>query len=208
MRNSQAWAETVKSSEATPPSTQPFQGVQPYDSFQIPAPGPENAGVSSINSSPTNLSHGAPSVADLLSQLQATQIPASSSNSTQGEPIIDPRPAPREHSSTPSTSNSSSSHTPPPKQDVRTISFQQSLAHISRLGEDPNVIAELVKVITSIPYQAATSYFCILLEDETRARQTREAAMGGETGHSEASREEGGSRNNQVRQQPNFLPIY
>ena len=32
--------------------------------------------------------------------------------------------------------------------------------------------------------------------------------MGGETGHSEASREEGGSRNNQVRQQPYFLPLY
>jgi hypothetical protein len=76
---------------------------------------------------------------------------------------------------------------------VRTLSFQQSLAHISRLGEDSNVIAELVKVITSIRYHSATPYFNILIEDEARARQTREAVMGGETEHSEASRREGKS---------------
>lgn len=32
--------------------------------------------------------------------------------------------------------------------------------------------------------------------------------MGGETGHSEASRKEGESRNNQVRQEPYLFPLY
>ena len=164
MRNSQAWAETVKSTGidsevAHPlPGTQPTQGVQPFDSLRVPAPGPSDSGAPSITPSSTNLSHGTPSVADLLSQLQATQVPASSSNSAQGSRILDPPPAPSDNSNTSSTSNSSSGHTPPPNLDVRALSFQQSLAHISRLGEDSNVISELLKVITSIRYHTATSY--------------------------------------------------
>ncbi|KAI9449647.1 hypothetical protein BJY52DRAFT_229432 [Lactarius psammicola] len=144
LRNSQAWAEAVKSSsEAAHTSTQPPQGVQPIDSLRVPAPGPVGAGTPSIKPSPPLLSHGTPSVADLLSQLQATQIPTSGSNTAQGGRTLDPPPAPRDHSNTPSTS---SDRTPPPRLDVRTLSFQQSLAHISRLGEDQNVIAELVKM--------------------------------------------------------------
>jgi len=145
LRNSQAWAETVKASEATPPSTLPLQGVQPSDSFQILAPGPGNSAVPSINPSTTNLSHAAPSVADLLSQLQTTQTPAPGSHFAQGGTTPEPPPASRDCSDSQSTSNSSSDHTPP-EPDVRTLSFQQSLAHIARLGEDSNVIAELVKM--------------------------------------------------------------
>ena len=158
LRKSQAYAQAIKSSEeGTPPSTLPLQGVQPFDSdsFQIPAPGPRNP---SINPSTTNLSHAAPSVADLLSQLQAIQVPTPGSNSAQGGLIPDPPPASLDYSGSSSTSNSSSDHNPPAKPDVRTLSFQQSLAHIARLGEDPNFIAELVKVIICIRYYAATSY--------------------------------------------------
>ncbi|KAI9448566.1 hypothetical protein H4582DRAFT_2069103 [Lactarius indigo] len=143
LRNSQAWAKAVESSDAAYTSTQPLQRVQPFDSLPVPAPGP---GAPSIKPSPPNLSHGTPSVADLLSQLQATQIPPSGSNTAQCSRTLDPPPAPRDHSNTPSTSNTSSGHTPPPQLDVRTLSFQQSLAHISRLGEDPNVITELAKM--------------------------------------------------------------
>jgi hypothetical protein len=79
--------------KVTPPSTHSLlQGVQPFDSFQIPAPGPSDAGAPSIKPSSTNLSHAAPSVADLLSQLQAPQIPASGSNTAQGAPTLDPLP--------------------------------------------------------------------------------------------------------------------
>ncbi|KAH9059306.1 hypothetical protein EDB87DRAFT_781543 [Lactarius vividus] len=139
LRNSQAWAKAVESSEVAHPSTLPPQGVQPFDSLRVPAPDPRDAGAPSIK---PNLSHGTPSVADLLSQLQATQIPISGSNTAQCSQTLDPPPAPRDHSNTPSTSG----HTPPPQLDVRTLSFQQSLAHISRLGEDPNVVADLVKM--------------------------------------------------------------
>ncbi|KAH9024561.1 hypothetical protein EDB85DRAFT_2150393 [Lactarius pseudohatsudake] len=146
LRSSQAWAKAVESSEVAHPSTLPPQGVQPFDSLRVSAPGPEDAGAPSIKPSPPNLSHGTPSVADLLSQLQATQIPTSGSNTAQCSRTLDPPAAPRDHSNTPSTSNTSSDHTPPPQLDVRTLSFQQSLAHISRLGEDPNVVADLVKM--------------------------------------------------------------
>ncbi|KAH8979295.1 hypothetical protein EDB86DRAFT_3089199 [Lactarius hatsudake] len=143
LRNSQAWAKAV---EVARPSTLPPQGVQPFDSLRVSAPDPGDAGAPSITPSPPNLSHGTPSVADLLSQLQATQIPKSGSNTAQCSRTLDPPPAPRDHSNTLSTSNTSSDHTPPPQLDVRTLSFQQSLAHISRLGEDPNVVADLVKM--------------------------------------------------------------
>ncbi|KAH9049262.1 hypothetical protein EDB83DRAFT_2226946, partial [Lactarius deliciosus] len=137
LRNSQAWANAV---EVARPSTLPPQGVQPFDSLRVPAPGPGDTGAPSITPSPPKLSHGTPSVADLLSQLQATQIPTSAERSTH-LPFLATIRTPS------STSSTSSDHsTPPPQLDVRTLSFRQSLAHISRLGEDPNVVADLVKM--------------------------------------------------------------
>ncbi|KAI0299708.1 hypothetical protein B0F90DRAFT_1630599, partial [Multifurca ochricompacta] len=45
-----------------------------------------------------------------------------------------------------SASETVPNQTPPPQQDLRSLSFQQALPHISRLMEDPRVVEDLVKM--------------------------------------------------------------
>jgi hypothetical protein len=91
-----------------------------------------------------NLSNSGPSVADLLSQLRASQSLEPASNVVEGS-VLPARALP--HTDTPSVSQSASAHPSDPQQDMRTLSFQQALPHISRLMEDPLVAKELMKVI-------------------------------------------------------------
>ncbi|KAH9970829.1 hypothetical protein BGW80DRAFT_1325523 [Lactifluus volemus] len=154
LRTSPAWADALKSSLTAHPITQaPTQGRQPSDSFRgVPAPGPGDAGSSSINSPSSiagNPSHTGPSVADLLSQLRASHTPEFTSNADEGGGLLSrspPLPS-HDHVDTSSASQPVTAHaSSPQQQDLRTLSFQQALPHISRLMEDPLVVKELTKM--------------------------------------------------------------
>ena len=144
-----------------------------------PGPGPRNTSPSSSSSSTTasiisspnagNSSHSStpgPSVADLLSQLRASQSlerPASTitTNTAVGglgargdrtlerERRSESLPAP-DHtpnaSPVPVPQSVSANATHQPQQDIRTLSFHQALPHISLLMEDPHVVESLTKV--------------------------------------------------------------
>ena len=146
-----------------------------------PGPGPRNKSPSSsssttasIISSPNagNSSHSStpgPSVADLLSQLRASQSlerPASTTTTNtafgglgaRGDRALE-RERERRSESLPApdhTPNASPVPVPQiistnaahkPQQDIRTLSFHQALPHISQLMEDPHVVESLTKVI-------------------------------------------------------------
>jgi hypothetical protein len=171
----QAWTDAVDSGQAAPQPTgtqPPAQSVQRLDSFPapIPTPGPgpgdvltPTTGRDSIRPSSVSgdalLSHRTPSVAELLSQLRTSQgleptydaVERPADRTTErsfplpgppghGHANTSPTPAPA-----PQTASAHASEHEP-LQDIRSLSFQQALPHISRLMEDPRVIESLSKV--------------------------------------------------------------
>ncbi|KAI0288257.1 hypothetical protein BC826DRAFT_1039490, partial [Russula brevipes] len=151
LRSSQAWAAALESSLVAHPTTQPpAQSVRQSDSLHVPAPGPGDSGQTSIRPSSIsgNPSHSTPSVAELLSQLCASQSPELTSNATQGDRTLERPPLPPE-SANPSpvpVPKPDPPHTSQPYQDIRTLSFQHALPHISRIMEDPHVVENLSKM--------------------------------------------------------------
>ncbi|KAI0253141.1 hypothetical protein BJV78DRAFT_1281206 [Lactifluus subvellereus] len=150
LRNSQAWTDALKSSLTVHPTTQPLvQRPQPSsDSSRVPAPGPGDAGSSLIRPSSIagNPSQSGPSVADLLSQLRASQSLEFTSNAVEGSGPPTRLPPLRDHTSPLPISQTASTHASPPQQDMRTLSFKHALPHISRLMEDPAFAKEVTKM--------------------------------------------------------------
>ncbi|KAH9983467.1 hypothetical protein BJV74DRAFT_616654 [Russula compacta] len=173
LRSSQAWTDAVESGLAAPQTTQPSaQGVQPSDSplrAPAPGPGPRDAGTPSIRpfSIPRNpSSHSTLSVADLLSQLRASQSLEPTSNASEGDRAVERSLAPHDHhTNTTPTPQTTSTHASQPQQDLRTLSFQQALPHISRLMEDLHVVESLTKV-SIFPYYHFPSTFSSKMKEE------------------------------------------
>lgn len=166
------------------PTTQPTaaQSVQRLDSFPASAQrtvdADASAGRDSIirpsSFSANDTSHSTPSVADLLSQLRDSQSLEPTHDSIEGdrtpERSFPPAPPGLGHTSNSPAPQIASAHASKPPQDIRSLSFQQALPHVSRLMEDPRVIESLNKVIVLalvIPPYFTSMYFP---EDERRAR--------------------------------------
>ena len=175
LRNSQAWADALESGQAVNPNptTQPAaQRVQRLDSFPAPGERPvdadASAGRDSIRPSSFsgNTSHITPSVADLLSQLRASQSLEPTHDSVEGDRTLErsfppPPPGPSQTNNSPAPQIASALASKP-LQDIRSLSFQQALPHVSRLMEDPRVIESLNKVIVHalvIPPYFTSTYF-------------------------------------------------
>lgn len=172
------------------PTTQPRRESGVPSSLSGPGPslpshGPGNNGAGPSSSSTTTFSvitpssisgnsssHCAPgpSVADLLSQLRAPQSlerPTSSTSTSNAFPEGNRRsPLPLDHTqNTPPVPppQSASTHVAKPLlQDLRAISFQQALPHISQLMEDPHVVESLTKVSDNIhAYMSSLHFFSV-----------------------------------------------
>ena len=185
LRNSQAWADAVGPSRAgVEPNTQPRDGGAPASSTGPgPSPGPGSAGPSSSSTSSItpssisgNSSHGgtpAPSVADLLSQLRASQSlehpPSTTANAVREsdrtlERRSPPGPPPLNHTLNASPvpePQSVSTHASKSQQDVRSLSFQQALPHIAQLMEDPHVVESLTKVTDCFHLIMLSFHYCV-----------------------------------------------
>lgn len=197
LRTSREWADAVGPSLAVgEPNTLPRDRGAPASSPDPnPSPGPRSAGPSSSNSTATtsttttspitpcsisgNSSHSgtpAPSVADLLSQLRASQSlepPTSTTSSAvrDGDRTLERRSSPgpssplnhTQHASPVPLPQSVSAHASKSQQDVRALSFQQALPHISRLLEDPHVAESLTKVTDRLHLNMFSFHFCVSL---------------------------------------------
>lgn len=170
---SQAWNDAVGPTsrsvqapqrEVEPTTAQPRESGVPSSLSAGPGPSPSHHGPGNTSASTTTTfsaitpssisgnssSHSAPgpSVADLLSQLRASQ-----SLERPTCPTKDNRrsPLPLDHTQNappvpPPTQSVSTHASEPLLQDLRGLSFQQALPHISRLMEDPHVVESLTKV--------------------------------------------------------------
>lgn len=171
LRSSQAWADALESSRTAqhPTTTQPFgaaQNAQRLDSYPENALGPaspDSIRPSSVSDDPPSHGSTTPSVAELLSRLRTSQGPEPTYDSvgrptdrtterpfpslgpsghghanTSPTPAPAPAPAPQTTCTHPSEQQ--------PAHDIRSLSFQQALPHISRLMQDPHVVESLSKV--------------------------------------------------------------
>lgn len=191
LRTSREWADAVGPSLAVgEPNTLPRDRGAPASSPDPgPSPGPRSAGPSSTTTTSSsitpcsisgNSSHSgtpAPSVADLLSQLRASQSleePPTSTTSgavRDGDRTLERRSPPGPSSPLNHTQNASpvplpqsvSAHVSKSQQDVRALSFQQALPHISRLFEDPHVAESLTKVTDRLHLYMFSFHFCLSL---------------------------------------------
>ncbi|THH20289.1 hypothetical protein EW146_g1042 [Bondarzewia mesenterica] len=156
LRKSQAFADAINSN-GNAPTTSALDAPRPSTSTASSQSGPStltnSTHYTAVSSTPAPSTSGAPTVAELLSQLQS---------SSSFAPAIPPISRPQEPSAPPdlatafhAPSSASASHvseqrppaigvstpTPPARtQDVRLFSFQQSLPHITKLVEDRKVV--------------------------------------------------------------------
>ncbi|KAI9507170.1 hypothetical protein F5148DRAFT_148875 [Russula earlei] len=155
LRKSQAWTDALESGRVMP---HPHSAAQPAasrrgqtsDSLRVPPPGPEDARAVSLRPSlvsdnpSSHSSHSTPSVAELLSQLRAPQDLEHTSGTVEGDRRS--LPLPGHTNSLPVHPQTASTHVSNPQQDIRTLSFQQALPHISRLMEDSHVTESLTQL--------------------------------------------------------------
>ena len=191
LRHSQAWADAIGPSRAAvtvEPNTQP-RADGGASAGPGPSPGPGNAGPSessstttssitpssiSGNESSSSSSAPAPSVADLLSQLRASQDlehpPSTTANAVrESDRTLERRsppgpPPPLNHTLNASPvpePQSVSTHASKSQQDVRSLSFQQALPHIAQLTEDPRVVESLTKVTGYLHLIMFSFHYCV-----------------------------------------------
>ncbi|KAI0260957.1 hypothetical protein BC834DRAFT_898243 [Gloeopeniophorella convolvens] len=145
LRNSQAWADTLKaSSDSTNATTK--SSTTEAGSTDVPSRAPSSSSEVTDPSldKPTRTT---PSVADLLSQLQASPtlvLGASPATRSAREEVV-PQSLPLSYTV---HTNARVGFLPDepvhPKANTRALSFQQALPHISRLLEDPGVMDTLI----------------------------------------------------------------
>jgi hypothetical protein len=186
LRTSQAWASALESSRAaqhptTSSSTQPpaaAQTVQRLDTLLPKNPlaptSPDSIRPSSVSDAPPSQG-STPSVAELLSQLRSSQGPEPTYDSAAERPTdrTIERPYPSSGPSGHGHGHANTSRTPTPApqttcahpseqqpaQDIRALSFQQALPHISRLMEDPHVVESLSKVTSACSLSCPCLHF-------------------------------------------------